>query len=46
MWFFYLFSGILHISYAPEYESIDDIRKKFDQRRDEVKHRINLNKKS
>lgn len=43
---FFLFLGILHVSYAPEYESIDDIRKKFEQRRDEVKRRINLNKKS
>lgn len=38
--------GILHVSYAPEYESIDDIRKKFQQRKNEVSYRINLNKKS
>lgn len=38
--------GILHVSYAPEYESIDDIRKKFEQRKAEVRYRNNLNKKS
>ncbi|XP_037050689.1 RNA-binding protein 48 [Bradysia coprophila] len=40
------YGGILHVSYAPEYESIDDIRKKFKQRQEEVKFRMKINKKS
>lgn len=41
---FLLFSGILHISYAPEYEDIDEIREKFITRKSEVKYRTRKNR--
>lgn len=41
----WLFTGILHVSYAPEYETIDDVQAKFQQRQSEVKFRMRLNKR-
>lgn len=35
--------GILHISYAPEYESTNDVRDKLQQRMSEVNYRIRIN---
>lgn len=40
------YGGILHISYAPEYESLDELRRKLTQRRNEVYQRINVNAKN
>lgn len=39
------YGGILHISYAPEYETTDELREKFLQRKVEIKHRQQVNKK-
>jgi len=39
------FGGILHISYAPERESLDELREKMVQRRQEVAQRIRSNQK-
>lgn len=39
------YGGILHISYAPEKETVDDVRLKLKQRISEVKFRIKVNKK-
>lgn len=39
------YGGVLHISYAPEFETIDDIRQKFRQRISEVKFRSRINKR-
>ncbi|KXJ69054.1 hypothetical protein RP20_CCG000357 [Aedes albopictus] len=38
------YGGILHISYAPERESVDDLRQKLDQRKREVEYRIQSNR--
>lgn len=38
------YGGILHISYAPEYESLDEARHKFNQRIQDVKYFSNRNK--
>ncbi|CAD7013681.1 RNA-binding protein 48 [Ceratitis capitata] len=40
------YGGILHISYAPEYESINELRQKLSQRKAETNHRRNVNKKA
>lgn len=40
--FWYLL-GILHISYAPEYESTNDVKDKLQQRISEVNYRIRIN---
>ncbi|KAH8288957.1 hypothetical protein KR044_003164, partial [Drosophila immigrans] len=37
------FGGILHISYAPERETAQELREKFGQRRKEIVHRIQRN---
>lgn len=37
------YGGILHISYAPEYESIDELAAKLQQRRAEVQYRLRKN---
>jgi len=39
------FGGILHISYAPERESLDELREKIVHRRQEVAQRIRSNQK-
>jgi len=39
------FGGILHISYAPERESLEELREKMVQRRQEVALRIQRNQK-
>lgn len=39
------YGGVLHISYAPECETINDIRQKFKQRISEVKFRSRINKR-
>lgn len=39
------FGGILHISYAPERETVDELRQKLQQRRKEVNYRIHHNRK-
>ncbi|XP_036331138.1 RNA-binding protein 48 [Rhagoletis pomonella] len=39
------YGGILHISYAPEYETIDELRQKILLRKVEVKHRQRVNEK-
>lgn len=33
-------TGILHISYAPEYETLDDVRNKIELRKNEIKYRL------
>lgn len=38
------YGGILHISYAPERETIDDLRQKLHQRRKEVNYRVQQNR--
>lgn len=40
------YGGILHVSYAPEYETVDELRQKLTQRRKEVAYRIRLNNQS
>ncbi|KAH8372148.1 hypothetical protein KR093_010170 [Drosophila rubida] len=37
------YGGILHISYAPERETLQELREKFVQRRKEIVHRIQRN---
>lgn len=37
------YGGILHISYAPELETIDELRAKLDLRETEVRNRIKAN---
>jgi RNA-binding protein 48 len=37
------YGGLLHISYAPEYESINDLREKLKKRKTEVLFRLKLN---
>lgn len=37
------YGGILHISYAPEYESIDELREKLNRRKTEVEYRLKVN---
>ncbi|XP_067631450.1 RNA-binding protein 48 [Eurosta solidaginis] len=39
------YGGILHISYAPEYETMDELRQKLLQRKTEVIHRQRVNEK-
>lgn len=39
------YGGIIHISYAPEFEANDDIRRKFSQRKKEVQYRLKVNSK-
>jgi hypothetical protein len=39
------YGGTLHISYAPEYETIDEIREKLRLREKQVIQRIKLNEK-
>lgn len=39
------YGGILHISYAPEYEAIDELRQKVSQRKVEIKYRQKVNEK-
>lgn len=39
------YGGIIHISYAPEFEANDDIRRKFSQRKKEVQYRLKMNSK-
>lgn len=39
------YGGILHISYAPERESLEELREKIQQRRHEVAFRIRRNQK-
>ncbi|XP_033152127.1 RNA-binding protein 48 isoform X1 [Drosophila mauritiana] len=39
------YGGILHISYAPERESLEELREKMEQRRHEVAFRIRRNQK-
>ena len=36
------YGGVLHVSYAPEYESVDDTRQKLQDRRKAVAKRIRL----
>lgn len=38
------YGGILHISYAPERETADDLRQKLEQRKREIEYRLNLNR--
>lgn len=38
--------GILHISYAPEFESVEEVQEKFQQRRAEVQYRIMVNQRN
>lgn len=38
------YGGILHVSYAPEKETVEELRKKLDQRIREVAYRIKQNK--
>lgn len=40
------FKGILHVSYAPEYETVADLREKLKGRRRDVQYRLRLNKKT
>ncbi|XP_058822349.1 RNA-binding protein 48 [Topomyia yanbarensis] len=40
------YGGILHISYAPERETIEELREKLQQRRKEVRFRIHSNHQS
>lgn len=39
------YGGVLHISYAPERESLEELRQKLVQRRADVERRIRLNQK-
>uniref|UniRef100_A0A034VF61 RNA-binding protein 48 n=1 Tax=Bactrocera dorsalis TaxID=27457 RepID=A0A034VF61_BACDO len=39
------YGGILHISYAPEYETTNELREKLLQRKAEIKHRQQVNEK-
>lgn len=39
-----MYGGILHISYSPEHETIDELRQKLNQRRAEVRFRIKQQK--
>jgi len=40
------YGGILHVSYAPEHETLDELRQKLQQRRKEVDYRIKINQKN
>ncbi|XP_075167141.1 RNA-binding protein 48 [Haematobia irritans] len=39
------YGGILHISYAPEYETIEELRDKLNKRKTEVEYRMKTNEK-
>ncbi|XP_061396812.1 RNA-binding protein 48 [Musca vetustissima] len=39
------YGGILHISYAPEYETMEELRAKLQHRMSEVKYRLRVNAK-
>ncbi|XP_055319308.1 RNA-binding protein 48 [Sitodiplosis mosellana] len=40
------YGGILHVSYAPEYETVADLREKLKGRKRDVQYRLRLNKKT
>ncbi|XP_054740234.1 RNA-binding protein 48 [Anastrepha obliqua] len=40
------YGGILHVSYAPEYETVDELRQKMLIRKSEINHRQRLNGKA
>lgn len=39
------YGGILHVSYAPEYETVDDLQQKLQQRVAEVRYRMSVNER-
>ncbi|XP_005188417.1 RNA-binding protein 48 [Musca domestica] len=39
------YGGILHISYAPEYETVEELREKLNHRMAEVQYRLKVNDK-
>lgn len=38
-----IFAGILHISYAPEYETVEDVRYKIKGRKEDINYRKKKN---
>lgn len=42
----YILKGVLHVSYAPEYETVADLREKIKGRRHDVRYRLRLSKKA
>lgn len=41
-----IFIGILHVSYAPEYETVSDVREKLMSRKRDIRYNLNKQKLS
>lgn len=44
--FFFNLAGVLHVSYAPEYETVDDLKQKLAARKRDVKFRSRINRQN